>query len=126
MFDSSGLALVGSESSEEASSFRFRLSPEGRCFDGHFEGLPVLPGVAHLAMVAIAQARRSGRERDVVAVRDLRFQRTLAPGDEVDVILSDRPDRAGGISVRFEIRRAGAVASSGLVTFATGNDGDRR
>ena len=122
MFDSAGLALVASESGEEASSFRFRLSPEGRCFDGHFEGMPVLPGVAHLAMVAIAQAHRSGRERDVVAVRDLRFQQTLRPGDEVDVVLSDRADGA----VRFELQRSGVVASSGFVTFATENDGDRR
>ena len=122
MFDSAGLALVASESGGENSSFRFRLSPEGRCFDGHFEGMPVLPGVAHLAMVAIAQARRSGREYHVVAVRDLRFQQTLRPGDEVDVVLSDRADGA----VRFELRRSGVVASSGFVTFSTGNDGDRR
>ena len=122
MFGSAGLVLVAPASGEEASSFRFRLSPESRCFEGHFQGLPVLPGVAHLAMVAIAQAHRSGRERAVVAVHDLRFQRTLGPGDEVDVVLSDRADGA----IRFEIRRSGAVASSGFVIFATEDDADGR
>ena len=118
MFGAAGLVLVAPAGSGEGSSARFKLSPESRCFEGHFEGLPVLPGVGHLAMVAIAHARRSGLSRPIVGARDLRFQHALGPGDEVDVVLADRADR----EVRFEIRRSGAVASSGFVTFATQGD----
>ena len=104
------------------SVFRFRVSPESRCFDGHFAGLPILPGVGHLAMVASACARRSRRDLALAGARDLRFQRPLGPGDEVEVVLDDGVEP---FSVRFEIRRRGEVASRGLLVFESPNDDGR-
>ena len=56
---SAGLLPMTAHPSDGDRVFRFRVSPESRCFDGHFAGLPILPGVGHLAMVASACARRS-------------------------------------------------------------------
>jgi hypothetical protein len=91
------------------------------CFDGHFDGAPILPGIAHLALALSACARESGRARVLIGLRNVRFSRTLGPGDEVEVVLA-----AGHLphSIRFELRCRGAHASSGLLLF--GPEGDRR
>jgi len=102
--------------------FRFTVSPESRCFDGHFAGLPVLPGVGHLAMVASACARRWRRDLALAGARDLRFQRPLGPGDEVEVVLDDGVEPR---SVRFEVRCRGEVMSRGFLQFEPATDDGR-
>ncbi|HEX2465588.1 MAG TPA: hypothetical protein VHR17_13280 [Thermoanaerobaculia bacterium] len=116
---SAGLLPMAAHPSDDDRVFRFRVSPESRCFDGHFAGLPILPGVGHLAMVASACARRSRRDLALTAARDLRFQRPLGPGDEVEVVLDDGAEPC---SVRFEVRCRGEVASRGLLLFEPPTD----
>jgi 3-hydroxymyristoyl/3-hydroxydecanoyl-(acyl carrier protein) dehydratase len=111
---SAGLLALATHPSDGDHVFRFRVSPDSRCFDGHFAGLPVLPGVGHLAMVASACARRSRRDLALAGARDLRFQRPLGPGDEVEVVLDDGAEPC---SVRFEVRCRGEIASRGLLMF---------
>ena len=94
----------------------FRLDPDHRCFEGHFDGAAVLPGVVHIALAASAQAARAGQDASLVGVRDVRFTRPVRPGDDVAVHLSAGD---GGPSVRFEIRANGAQASSGILLLAS-------
>jgi 3-hydroxymyristoyl/3-hydroxydecanoyl-(acyl carrier protein) dehydratase len=94
--------------------FRYRVSASSRCFDGHFDGMPVLPGVGHLAMVTNACARRAGRELPLAGARDLRFQRPLGPGDEVEVVLDDGVEP---LTTRFEVRCRDELASRGTLRF---------
>ena len=42
---------------------RFSLAEDSPCFDGHFDGAPILPGIAHLALALTACARESGQAR---------------------------------------------------------------
>jgi 3-hydroxymyristoyl/3-hydroxydecanoyl-(acyl carrier protein) dehydratase len=81
---------------------------------GHFEGLPILPGIAHLAMVVTAYARSQGRTVSLAAAREVRFKRPLGPGDEVEIALAEGGEPS---SVRFEIRCDGELASRGLLLF---------
>lgn len=74
-----------------------------RWFDGHFEGAPVLPGVAHLALAVEACGNRPLR-----GLRGIRFMHPIRPGDAVEVQV------AGD---RFEIRCNGVVASTGTLIF---------
>ena len=105
-------------------TYRYRVSVDSRCFEGHFDGMPVLPGVGHLAMVSNACARRAGRELALAGVRDLRFQRPLGPDDEVEVVLDDG---AEPFTTRFEVRCRGEVASRGILLFeAPGSIDERR
>lgn len=97
------------------------MAPDSRCFDGHFEGAPILPGVAHFAL-ALSALAGGEHNRVLTGVRDVRFTRPLGPGDEVEVILAEGREPH---SVRFEIRRDGRPASGGLLLFHPENDAAR-
>lgn len=77
--------------------------PEGSpFFAGHFPGQPILPGIAHLALVA--------GDRPLAEVRVLKLRKPVLPGDVLDLTLEE----TDGV-VRFEIRRGEEVVSNGVV-----------
>ncbi len=75
-------------------------------FEGHFDGAPILPGIAHIALAL------GSTNRVLKGVRDVRFRKPIGPGAEVDVVLTVEKD-----STRFEIRQGDEVASSGVLVF---------
>ena len=115
LFPQAGLVPIPAPSSPAAGVTWFSLPAESRCFAGHFDGDPILPAVAHLALALMA----SEPERVLAGVRDLRFRRALRPGDEVEVILVAAKEPS---SVRFEVRCRGEVASAGLLLFDADRD----
>jgi 3-hydroxymyristoyl/3-hydroxydecanoyl-(acyl carrier protein) dehydratase len=74
--------------------------PEG-FFAGHFPGHPILPGIAHLALVA--------QDFPVAEVRNLKLRRPVVPGDVLDLDLEE------GELVRFELRRGEEAVSNGRI-----------
>ena len=88
-----------------------------RLFDGHFDGAPVLPGVAQIALAVEACRARGFRPASLVGIRDVRFSRPLGPHDPIEISLHDGQVP---LSVRFEIRTGEHGASSGTLLFATG------
>jgi 3-hydroxymyristoyl/3-hydroxydecanoyl-(acyl carrier protein) dehydratase len=91
--------------------------PSGHpCFDGHFPDTPILPGIAHLALVLEA-CRQSNWLGDAVLTRleDIRFSHPIGPDEPCEITLIQR---AAPTSVRFEIVCQGMVASKGLLVFA--------
>lgn len=112
-FPHAGLIPLSTEGAGGVSLFR--LDPASRCFDGHFDDAPILPGVAHVALALSAHTDRIGVADVLTGLRDLRFLRPLTPGDEVEVRLTPGPETR---SVRFEIRRREETVSSGLLLFA--------
>lgn len=90
------------------------MSERSHCFDGHFEGAPILPGVAHIALAVSAYAMTTGKPKILQGLRELRLKRPLGPGDEVEVGLTEDVNSA---SIRFEIRRRGESVSTGLLIF---------
>jgi 3-hydroxymyristoyl/3-hydroxydecanoyl-(acyl carrier protein) dehydratase len=99
---------------------RFVVSERSRCFDGHFDGAPILPGVAHVALALSACAEQDGRARTLKSLRDLRLKRPLKPGDEVEVVLTASADTT---SVKFEIRCLGQVVTTGVLVFDASDGG---
>ena len=80
--------------------------PEGSpFFAGHFPGHPILPGIAHLALVAEALGNPPLAE-----VRVLKLRKPVLPGDVLDLILEESDSL-----VRFEIRRGEETVSNGVV-----------
>jgi Polyketide synthase dehydratase len=94
---------------------RWMVAQSSRCFEGHFEGAPILPGVAHLALALRACGEEASGPRVLTGLKDVRFKRPLGPGDEVEVALAEGSEPS---SVRFEIRAHGEPASVGLLLFA--------
>lgn len=119
LFPDAGLVPVITPPAAPPGTFRFRLSEHSRCFDGHFDGMPILPGVVHLALALTACATQTGRVPLLTGLRDVRMMRPLGPGDEVAVILTDGPEP---FSVRFEVRRDDEPMTVGLLLMAPPDD----
>ena len=71
-------------------------------FAGHFPGHPILPGIAHLALVA--------GDRPLAEVRNLKLRKPVLPGDVLDLF----QEETDGV-LRFEIRRGEELVSNGVV-----------
>ena len=62
---------------------RIRVGAASAFFRGHFEGGPVLPGVALLAIAREVLARRVRGLPALTGVAALRFRKPIAPGERV-------------------------------------------
>jgi hypothetical protein len=124
MFPHAGIERVPGPPGSPADSLHFKVSERSRCFDGHFDGAPVLPAVAHVALALSACAIRAGRPLVLVGLRDLKLRRPLGPGDELEVVLTGDVDAP---AVAFDLRRGGESASIGVlvVAAAAATVGDR-
>lgn len=80
---------------------RIELPRDSPYFAGHFPGHPILPGIAHLALVA--------GNRPLAEVRTLKLRKPVLPGEVLDLSLEE----TDGL-VRFEIRRGGETVSNGV------------
>ena len=119
LFPHAGFDRIPAPPSAPDGSLYFKVSESSRCFDGHFDGAPILPGVAHVALALTACATQAGGVRTLKGVRDLRLKRPLRPGDEVEVVLTDDLD---GVSIAFEIRRLGECVTVGRLQFDPAED----
>ncbi len=81
------------------------ISPDSPFFAGHFPGRPILPGIAHLVLVA-----RALGGAEIAEIASLRLRSPVSPGDVLAVRI-DGPAEDG--TVRFELKREDEVASHG-------------
>lgn len=102
-------------------SLTVQVPAHSGCFDGHFEGAPILPGIAHLALVLDACAARFGQPCELTGVGDVRWRRPIRPGEEVAISITGA---LSDPSVRFTIRCGTEIASSGSVMIAAAGNTD--
>jgi 3-hydroxymyristoyl/3-hydroxydecanoyl-(acyl carrier protein) dehydratase len=91
------------------------------CFDGHFQGAPILPGVAHLALILEACSRRFGNRCVLAGIGEVRWRRPVKPGDKLTIALTGE---LSDPTVRFSIRCGSEVASSGVIAVAAVGERD--
>jgi 3-hydroxymyristoyl/3-hydroxydecanoyl-(acyl carrier protein) dehydratase len=114
-----GLTVLAVSRTPEAYRARLRLEPECPSLTGHFPTHPILPGIAHLSLALDGCRELLGKNASLSALHALRFRLPLTPGDIIDLTVTRPPDAK---TVRFELRRAEALASSG--SFVLAEDAD--
>jgi 3-hydroxymyristoyl/3-hydroxydecanoyl-(acyl carrier protein) dehydratase len=87
-----------------------RIPESSPLFAGHFPGHPILPGVAHLALVTRALSDWQGREVALTRVRGWKLRQPVQPGETLEIRLT----RRGEGEVDFVLERAGEAVSRGL------------
>jgi predicted hotdog family 3-hydroxylacyl-ACP dehydratase len=95
----------------EENRFRIEIPAASPLFAGHFPGSPILPGIAHLAIVERALGTA------LAAVRSMKIRRPVAPGETLELSLGS-PGEGGW--TRFEIRREEEMVSNGAVATSLG------
>lgn len=82
---------------------RTRLTDTFAWFEGHFEGVPILPGVAQLVLVERALKARAadGATLSARSVRNLKFKAPTTPGMTMDLVLTIPPEKDGELAVKF-------------------------
>ena len=112
---------VGQTTGEgNARAIALRVPTDSRFFEGHFEGMPMLPGVAQLVAIAHREGERVfGALGAPTRVSRLKFQDTILPGDALSLTLEREP--GAQTTLRFRIERllpeGARVASSGTLTY---------
>jgi len=94
----------------------FSIEASHPALPGHFPGLPVVPGVVLLDRIIDAAARWLGAGVYVLSIQQVKFLRTLLPGETADVTL--RFD--GKRSLRFSIAHGQTAIASGVLEVRTG------
>ena len=90
-------------------TWHVRLPSGHAVFAGHFPGEPILPGIAHLELVAAALAREATGPVTIASIREIRFLRPILPDEDVALRIESSPTGA----CRFELRVGGVLASRG-------------
>ncbi len=84
-------------------------------FNGHFAGMPVVPGVAQIEWAMDLARRHLGADLGFHGMETLKFQRLARPGDPLDLTLTWHPARA---KLYFEYRSSDQPCSSGRILAA--------
>jgi 4-coumarate--CoA ligase (photoactive yellow protein activation family) len=98
----------------ESGKLRFELPASYGYFRGHFDGMPILPGVVQLEQLALRVARERFPQLGALArLTRVKFKRPIQPGEQLVLGL----DLRSGSQVHFELRCNDAPAASGILHF---------
>ena len=90
------------------------VSPHLNCFDGHFAGLAVLPGVAQLDWAVELGSEYFGIKSSFERLEAVKFHRVYQPGHLMSVELNWRPERD---QLSFRFSSSEGQHSSGRILF---------
>lgn len=92
---------------------RLRIDAGLHWLDGHFPGLPILPGIVQLKWAVEAAGRLRGAETQPQSIRQLKFKSPIRPGIVVELRVRRR-----GETVEFTFQSESGVHSSGRLVYA--------
>ena len=105
-----GFETLAHVSDAEGDHYELRVSPSLIHFEGHFPGLPILPGVVLIDWAIRLAAARNPAVRAVTSVDQLKFMAPVPPGAVVSLRLAHEPERC---RVRFTARLGARDCASG-------------
>jgi 3-hydroxymyristoyl/3-hydroxydecanoyl-(acyl carrier protein) dehydratase len=106
--------VLGSRPEGDGWLLTARIPAASPLLTGHFPGHPILPGVAHLALVTRALSDWRGREVVLAGVRAWKLRRPAGPDETLAVHLSTANDDG---DVGFTLEKEGETVSRGTVSW---------
>ena len=85
-------------------------------FNGHFPGIPVLPGIAELSMVFDAVQERLLDRWGTLAISEIkkvRFRQLIKPDETI--LIAATPDEHDPLTFKFKVQVRGQAACSGTM-----------
>ncbi|WP_175713380.1 AMP-binding protein [Burkholderia ambifaria] len=109
-----GFELLASWRSDDALHYELRVPPTLAHFDGHFPGLPILPGVVQIDWAARLAGREMPAVREVRSIEHLKFKAPVPPGAVLALRLAHDPVCG---RTRFAFRCGGRECTSGVLVY---------
>jgi len=103
-------------SADGAMAAEVHIPTSSAWFSGHFPARPVLPGIAHIAMVMDLLRRAHRQPLALTAVKRLRFKQAIEPDETLRVTVQPGQFAAGRTTYAFQTSRDGETVCSGNVT----------
>jgi 3-hydroxymyristoyl/3-hydroxydecanoyl-(acyl carrier protein) dehydratase len=94
--------------------YELRVPPTLAHFDGHFPGLPILPGVVQIDWAARLAGREMPTVREIRSIEHLKFKAPVPPGAVLALRLAHDPVRG---HTRFAFRCGGRECTSGVLVY---------
>ena len=107
--------VTGWSQTENELSAKLVFTSDLECFNGHFPGFPILPGVAQLYFLRHFARQAFPGFPDAATYRRLKFQKVILPDSEVSLAVV----RRGESAYEFRIEGANGPCASGLVERAS-------
>lgn len=98
---------------DEAAEAQVRVPADSPWFDGHFPGMPLLPGVAQLAMVESVISQAWEPKRKAARFTRVRFKLKIDPGTPVTVKINRSTNKVDTFT--FQIGTPEGIACVGNV-----------
>jgi 3-hydroxymyristoyl/3-hydroxydecanoyl-(acyl carrier protein) dehydratase len=91
---------------------RLRIDADLHWLDGHFPGMPILPGIVQLTWAVEAAGRLRGAEAQPQSIRQLKFKSPVQPGIVVELRVRRRDEM-----IEFTFQSESGVHSSGRLLY---------
>jgi len=101
------------EQTENRLAIAMTLQPDMPCFAGHFEGLPVLPGVVQVGWVQTLAQRYFGKTFLHRGLHSVKFQQLVRPPVQLTLSIQWQPERE---LLKFTYRNQRGRSSSGAIS----------
>ncbi|MCA8061988.1 AMP-binding protein [Burkholderia sp. AU38729] len=109
-----GFELLASWRGADALNYELRVPPALAHFEGHFPGLPILPGVVQIDWAARLAARDLPTVHEVRSIDHLKFKAPVPPGAMLALRIAYDPARG---CARFAFRCNGRECTSGTLVY---------
>ena len=104
--------ILQQETSDTGLRLQLDLIPELACFEGHFPGLPILPGVAQLEWAMHFGRTLLGTPSEFQGMDAIKFQQIIRPGSQIDLLLDYLPAKQ---QLHFCYKSSSGQHSSGRI-----------
>jgi len=98
-------------------SVRLRIPPDLRALQGHFDRMPIVPGVLQVGWALRLAAEAFETDQRLAGIDATKFRRIVQPGDELELTLRWQPARR---VLNFRFDSSGGARSSGRILLRSG------